>query len=169
MNKRTEGNLQIAFPVNTSFRKFDDKDRHLLNHCMKAVDFIVETDDRLLFIEFKDPDHPDAKPVQREKFADSFCSGRLNEDLKYKYRDSFLYEWASGNTGKPVYYWILLAMDNLTEADLLVQTEDLKRKLPLRGPASGAWVRQIVADCMIFNIKTWNRHLKDFPVSRIPD
>ena len=26
---------------------------------------------------------------------------------------------------------------------------------------------QIVADCMVFNIDTWNRHLPRFPLSRI--
>ena len=60
----TEGNLQIAFDNALRIRKFDD-DRHGLAHCMKAVDCIVEFDDRYLFIEIKDPDHPDARQADR--------------------------------------------------------------------------------------------------------
>ena len=167
MTTLTEGNLQITFPNDTNVRKFDDPESHGLSHCMKAVDFIVEDDNRVLFIEFKDPDHPRATNEDRGEFIESFRSGRLDEDLKYKYRDSFLYEWASDNAGKPVHYWILIGMDHLTEAELLARTDDLKGKLPLYGLRSGAWTRPICAGCTTFNIRTWNRILPDFPVERI--
>ena len=167
MTTLTEGNLQITFPPDASIRKFDNPESHGLTHCMKAVDFIVEDDDRVLFIEFKDPDHPRTKEKDRKKFVKSFKSERLIEILKYKYRDSFLYEWASGNAGKPIHYWILIGMDHLTETELLARTDDLKRKLPLCGPRSEAWTRPICEDCMMFNLETWNRSLPDFPVSRI--
>ena len=99
MTTLTEGNLRITFPGAMNVRKFDSPESHGLTHCMKAVDFIVEDDDRVLFIEFKDPDHPRATDEEKERFVESFRSGRLDEDLKYKYRDSLLYEWASGNVG----------------------------------------------------------------------
>ena len=167
MTTLTEGNLRITFPPGVNVRRFDNPEPHGLTHCMKAVDFLVEDDDRVLFIEFKDPDHPRATDKARKKFIKSFKSGGLDEDLKYKYRDSLLYEWASDNAGKPIHYWILIGMDHLTEAELLARTDDLKGKLPLCGPRSGAWTRPICAGCTIFNIRTWNRNLPDFPVSRI--
>ena len=167
MTTLTEGNLRITFPGNMNVRKFDDSKSHGLTHCMKAVDFIVENDERVLFIEFKDPDHPRARDKEKEKFIKRFRSGRLVDDLKYKYRDSFLYEWMNGNVRKPIYYWILIGMDRLTEPELLARTDDLKGKLPLCGPRSAAWTQPICAGCMIFNIGTWNRNLPDFPVSRI--
>ena len=167
MTTLTEGHLRITFPDNVNVRKFDDPKSHGLTHCMKAVDFIVEDDDRVLFIEFKDPDHPCSRDETRKEFMEKFSSGTLNEDLKCKYRDSFLYEWASGKAGKPVYYWILIGMERLTEADLMARTDDLERKLPLCGPRSKVWTQPIVADCKVFNIQTWNRHLPDFPVLRI--
>ena len=68
-------------------------------------------------------------------------SGRLDEDLKYKYRDSLLYEWASGNARKPIHYWILVGMDRLKEPELMTRTDALKGKLPLRGPRSEAWTQ----------------------------
>lgn len=167
MTTLTEGNLRITFPRTVDVRRFDDPESHGLAQYMKAVDFIVEDEERVQFIEFKDPGNPDARPQNRRRFVEGFRSGTLDEDLKYKYRDSFLYEWASGNTRKPIYYWILIGMDELTEAELLGRTDEIKRRLPLWGPRSGVWTRQIVADCMVFNIRTWNRYLPEFPVTRI--
>ena len=80
-----EGSLIIEIPDAISFRKFDDPS-HGLSHCMKALDFIVETKDRIIFIEIKDPP-PTGKYTP--KFIEELQSGRLDETLKYKYRDSF--------------------------------------------------------------------------------
>lgn len=160
-----EGTINIAFPDAVSVRKFDDE-MHGLSHCMKAVDFVVETKDRYIFIEVKDPQHPDGRHEDREKWVRRFLSGNIDEDFKYKYRDSFLYAWASDKAKKPIYYFILVALDTLTEADLIARTDDLKRKLPVEGPPSGVWKRKIVAGCAVFNMSCWNRLLTDYPVSR---
>ena len=100
MTTLTEGNLRITFPPAANVRKFDDESSHGLSHCMKAVDFIVELADRVLFIEIKDPEHPCARERNSSEFIDEFLDGKLDEDLKYKFRDSFLYEWACENTSK---------------------------------------------------------------------
>lgn len=167
MTTLREGNLQITFPKGAKTRRFDDPESHGLS-CMKAVDFIVEEVNRISFIELKDPDHPNAKQANRNIFIRDFLSGALDEDLKYKYRDTFLYQWASGSVGKPIYYWVIIALGKLTEAELSSRTEDLRRKLPLNGPPSRKWKRPIVTGCMVFNIATWNRHQPRFPLSRIP-
>ena len=135
---------------------------------MKAVDFIVEEDDRVSFIEIKDPENPQARGKGREDFIERFHSGELDEDLKYKYRDTFLYQWACGGIDKPIYYWVIIALEGLTEAELSARTDDLRRKLPLKGPSSEEWNRSIVAGCMVFNIETWNRRQPRFPLARIP-
>jgi hypothetical protein len=161
-----EGNPRIDFPAGTPARKFDDIS-HGLAHCMKAVDFIVELDDRYLFIEIKDPQHPDSKTADRNKWIRKFLLGSIDEEFKYKYRDSFLYAWASDQLKKPIHYYVIVAIDTLSEADLIARTDDLKRKLPLAGPASGVWKRNIVDGCAVFNIATWNKILPDYPLSRI--
>ena len=161
-----EGNLRITFPRNANVRKFDDPTTHGLS-CMKAVDFIVEESNRLWFMEFKDPEHPNATEKNKKEFTNRFKSGKLDDDLKYKYRDSFLYEWASERADKPIHYCVLIGIANLTGAELLTRMEELKRKLPLHGPLSGTWQRPIVARCAVFNIAAWNRSLPRFPVERI--
>jgi hypothetical protein len=161
-----EKGIAITFPSGTNVFKFDDETQHGLSHCMKAVDFIVELDTSVLYIEIKNPQHPDAQTKDRKRFTQKFTSGGLDEDLKYKYRDSFLYQWASGKTGKPVRYYVLIALDSLTESELLFRTEDLKRKLPVREP-SQHWPRPFVAGCAVFNIATWNNHFPNYLVTRI--
>ncbi len=162
----TEDDLQITINGAIQARKFDDAD-HGLTHCMKAVDFIVERSDCYLFIEFKDPQHPKAKEKDQRKFVQEFQSGQLDEDLKYKYRDSFLYEWAAGRADKPVDYLVLVALKSLTAAELIARTDELKRKLPLQGPQSGSWTRPIVRGCAVFNIASWNMRFPNYPVRRL--
>ena len=161
----TERTLQIDIADAISGRKFDGADHGLTS--MKAVDFIVELEDRYLFIELKDPDDPEAAPERRGRFLERLRSGGLDESLKYKYRDSFLYEWASGRADKPIDYFVLIALDSLEDGHLLTRTEALQRKLPKRGPSGRPWQREIVRGCGVFNVESWNRRFPLHPVSRV--
>lgn len=51
----------------------------------------------VLFIEIKDPPRHSLAHKETEKFILQFRSGNLDQELYYKYRDTFIYEWASGN------------------------------------------------------------------------
>ena len=159
-----EGDLQMTIDNALDARRFDGPE-HGLSHCMKAVDFVVELPDRIMYIEFKDPDHPQARYDSRQEFINDFTGRVLIEELKQKYRDSFLYEWATGRAGKPIHFAVLVAMSALTEDVLISKTEELTRELPVSGARS--WVRPIAHSCSIFNVDSWNLHLPDFPVTRI--
>ena len=136
---------------------------------MAAVDFVVEFADRYLFIEVKDPQQSPITPVSDAvRYHEQLRSGEIIEDLKYKYRDSFLYEWADGRADKPVYFYVLIALNLLGEAGLLNRKQALERALPLLGPGSTPWTRPIVGGCGIFNIASWNRTFPDYPARRLP-
>lgn len=167
MTLLTEDDLQIALPAGTVGRKFDDDATHGLSHCMKAVDFIVELEDRVLFVEFKDPEHPSAQQKDREKFIKRFLSGQIDGDLKTKFRDSFLYEWASGRVSKPIYYLVLIGASMLSDVDLLIRTDELNRQIPAMGPEDSPWKNPLVAGCAVMNLSAWNAALPQFPASRI--
>lgn len=167
MTVLVEEDLQITLPEGITARKFDDRANHGLSHCMQAVDFIVEQGDRMLFIEFKDPDHPVARHKDRSRFLGRFLSGALDNDLKTKYRDSFLYEWACGRASKPVYYLVLIGASTLSDAELLTRTDALKRQLPLSGPDGKAWKRPFVSGCAVLNLAAWNKAFPRFPANRI--
>ncbi len=163
----TEGNLQITINHEMNARKFDDPS-HGLSHCMRSVDFVIELDDCYQFIEIKDPQNPSAPTGTDTRYSQSLLSGGITEELKYKYRDSFLYEWASGRAGKPVDYMVLIALEQLAEPQLSTVSDMLQRNLPLRGPGSQTWPRPIVRSCGVFNIASWNRNFPDYPVRRLP-
>ena len=162
-----EGNLQITINGAISASKFDDEQTHLLSHCMKAVDFVVELTDCYLFIEIKDPQHPNAPERETNRFARSFLSGEIDDELKFKYRDSFLYQWADGCADKPIDYMVLIALDRLAPSNLLDRQTALQRMLPLQRPGQ-PWPRPIVRSCGVFNIASWNRTFPDYPVRRLP-
>ena len=163
----TEGNLQITINHEMDARRFDGHD-HGLSHCMRAVDFVVELNDCYQFIEIKDPQNPGAPAGTDVLYAQTLLSGGITEELKYKYRDSFLYEWALGRADKPVDYLVLIALEQLAEPQLSTVNDVLQRSLPLRGPGSQPWLRPIVRHCGVFNIASWNRSFPDYPVRRLP-
>ena len=168
MTRLQEGDLRIALPSSAKVSKFDDPATHGLSHCMKAVDFVVELEDRTLFLEVKDPDDPRAGSRDRRRWAARFKSDGLDQDLVQKYRDSFLYQWALGRVQKPIHYWVLVGLEQLTDADLLSRADALRRKLPIDVPTSTGWVRFPVAACHVFNANSWNRSLPaGYRVSRV--
>lgn len=162
-----EGDIQISFPDTVVCRRFDDESSHGLSHCMKAVDYIIELDDRIIFLEFKDPDNPKAKPEASGAFLAELSSGKIDADLKTKFPDSFLYELACGRTEKPIYFWVLIGAEKLDRGQLLTRTEALKRQLPVNGPAGKPWKNAFVAGCMVMNLAAWNKQLADFPAARM--
>ena len=164
----SERDLHISVVDAVDARRFDGKE-HGLSHCMKAVDFVVELQDRYLFIEIKDPPRDPVAKNDRKKWIRKLKAGRHDEELKYKYRDSFLYEWAAGRAGKPVHYLVLIALDTLDDAALLARQEELTRKLPRGIPKSATWTRPIAAGCGVFNIASWNRTFPHYPIERTSD
>jgi hypothetical protein len=163
-----EGGIQIEIPAALSWRKFDAPTTHGLTHCMKAADLIVELEDRILFIEIKDPSQAIGMADDAKKhFVDQLLSGHLDQDLAYKYRDSFLYEWAARRHAKPIYYLVLVAFERLTPADLLARTDALKRSLPRVAPKIADWKRPIVNGCLVLSLSAWNDEFPEYPAQRV--
>ena len=161
----TDGNLEISITDAVNARKFDD-DSHGLSHCMKAVDFIIELPDRYLFIEFKDPENPNIPDQYRASAVQNLRDSELDEELKYKFRDTFIYEWAAGRADKPVDYFVLIAVN---DRPLLSRRLDLlERNLPQKLPPSVAWIQPIVHRCGVFNVDDWNAEFPEYPVRRLP-
>lgn len=161
----TEDNLQVTFNSVVCARKFDDSG-HGLSHCMKAVDFVIELPNRYLFIEFKDPENPNIPTSHRAAAIQNLQKSKFDEDLKYKFRDTFLYEWAAGRADKFVDYFVLIAVED--KPLLSRRLEALERNLPVKLPASVTWTRPIVDRCGVFNIADWNATFPDYPVTRLP-
>lgn len=167
MKKFIEGCIEFDFSNALNAKKFDNKDEHKLSHCMKAVDFIVETDQEIYFIEVKDPDHFNSTPESRKGFIKNLKSDKFDNSIVQKYRDSFLYEWAADNIPqKEIYYILLLEMKSLDPALLLNRNNSIKAKLPVSGPAN-IWKRRIVDGFLLLNMDRWNKHFPNWRVARI--
>ena len=129
----------------------------------------MEFDDRYVFIELKDPQDPNVPEERRLEIVEEFRRRNINNELSYKYRDSFLYEWASGRADKPVQYIVLIAVDDMQSGDLAVRTSALQRDLPVSGPHGNAWNRPFVSECAVFNIESWNRQFPMYQISRLSE
>ena len=168
MTSLVEGNLRITLPRAVRARKFDDSAHGLLHRHMKAVDFVIEMNDRLLYLEVKDPEHPRARTEQSEDFIANFLAAEIDDDLVHKFRDSLLYEWACEAVDKPIHYWVIVAIERLSAPELSGRSDDLKRKLPVAETVPKRWKRRIVEDCRVFNIRSWNEALpKGYSLERL--
>ena len=162
-----EGDLRITAAGSSSLRKFDDPGTHQALGPMKAVDFIIERPTDLIFLEMKDPDNPSATSEDRRRFRMDMLSERLDQDLKYKFRDSFLYEWASERATKQITFVVLIELSSLTPAELMARTDLLRRKLPASAAAPEGWSRYFLEDCIVVNIAEWNKQFPGLPIERI--
>lgn len=160
-----EKNIMFSCPDGTNIIKFDGDEidpKHGLSHCMKAVDFIIEEEKQLIYIEIKDPEQTDSNAD-----IDYYKSRKIIPNLYKKYRDSFLYNYGLNRTNKPIIYCALICIDSLTGSELIFLTDELKRSIPYKGPENCRWINELVQDCHVFNIDAWNKKFSHFPVKRI--
>lgn len=172
-----EGTRRFDFTQAQDARRFDDAS-HGLSHCMKAVDFIVESQKHILLIEVKDFEAPqllqqaqqNPKVAQKiQKNLQALKSGQWTLSIfVQKLRDTLLYEWATQELDftappKPVLYCVILISSRLDAATLSAEQQRLQRLLPLVGPKNKPW-RQMIKNCLVFNLDSWNQHFPQFPV-----
>ena len=158
----TEGDLQLAVPDGLQGGRFDGP-QYDASHCMKAVDFVLEAQDHDLFVELKDPQHPNAPPAS----PDDYLGRALVNELVGKFRDTFLYRWARCQVTKPIYYYVVVAIESLTAGQLAVQTDIVRRRLPVRAAMPGSWDKALVEEFALLNVAAWNRNFPAFSLSRL--
>lgn len=176
----SERSIVFDFSRAVNARRFDDH-LHGLSHCMKAVDFVVETDRRILLLEVKDFEDPDAQEIavvrphvaaQLQEDLEDFRQGRWTQSVfVQKCRDTLLYSWGTQQIDftdppKPIFYCVVIGLSNLQTAELLAEQDRLLRQIPLVVPEGIPW-RNFIQGCAVFNLESWNRVWgADFPVSR---
>lgn len=167
--KLRERDLEIDFTDAVDAIVFDQMKSKLPNYHgiaeMHRVDFVVELDQAIVFVEIKDPDNPKAQAKGLEKFHAGLNDGTLSSTFAAKFLDSFIYRWAEDRLDKPVYYLNLVTL----ETELLPNfSDEIERNLPPMGKAVPRWKRQLAENCQVFNIQTWNENFPKWPVVRLP-
>ena len=165
--KLKERDIEINFTNAIDGLIFDQMQSHLPDFHgigeMHRVDFIVEFDEAIVFVEIKDPGNPKAQSEGLEKFHTELNNGTLSTTFMAKFIDSFLYRWAEDKITKPVFYINLVTLDT----ELLPSfSDEIAKKLPPMGKSLPRWKRQLVENCQVFNIETWNENFPKWPVTR---
>lgn len=117
---------------------------------MKAVDVMAEYDSEYLFIEVKDFYNPKTNnPTQPDP--------DLLNDLKYKYRDSYLYQLAHGKVDKPIYY--ICVLEHLDHAMMLHFSKCLGKVIPDRNNLPAGWKLPFLESAIVVSKSKWNQTL----------
>lgn len=132
---------------------------------MHRVDFVVELEEAILFVEVKDPGNPKARAEGLAKFHGELQDGTLSETFAAKFIDTFLYRWAEECLHKPVHYVSLVTLED--SALLPNFSDEIARKLPPMGKAVPRWKRQLAENCQVFNIDLWNASFPKWPAARV--
>lgn len=98
---------------------------------LSAVEFIVETKDKYLFIEVKYPDNPKARPEAIRQFVSDMSSDKFHVKIVAKLKDSLLKELAKGNRFlKPIEYILFLEYKEFNTAQQRIIFERVNSCLP---------------------------------------
>lgn len=166
--KLAERDLEFDFTDAIDGLIFDQMKKAMPNYHgigdMHRVDFIVELDEALLFVEVKDPSNPLAQAEGLAKFHAELNDGTLSRTFATKFMDSFVYRWAEDKIHKPIHYISLVTLES---ALLLNLSDEITKKLPPIGKPVERWQRAFIENCQVFNIETWNENFPKWPVTRL--
>ena len=131
---------------------------------MKRVDFIIEGDEEVTFLEVKDPDMPGARDP--EKLLQDLKKDILIPELAGKYRDSLLFSFLRGGYDKPIKYIVLLSMASLDDALILRKIDELRFAIPL---TNSQWRQNSAYSCVILKLGAYKQAFGDQSVWRASD
>lgn len=132
---------------------------------MHRVDFVVELEKAILFVEVKDPGNPKAQAEGLAKFHGELQDGTLSDTFAAKFIDTFLYRWAEDCLNKPVHY---VSLVTLGDSSLLPNfSDEIAKKLPPMGKSVPRWQRQLAENCQVFNIDLCNQSFPKWPATRV--
>ena len=167
--KLRERDLEIDFTDAIDAIVFDqmkaDKPGYYGVGQMHRVDFVVELEKAILFVEVKDPGNPKAQAEGLAKFHGELQDGTLSDTFAAKFIDTFLYRWAEDCLNKPVHY---VSLVTLGDSSLLPNfSDEIAKKLPPMGKSVPRWQRQLAENCQVFNIDLWNQSFPKWPATRV--
>lgn len=150
-----------------SARLFDDEIKAISHTKIKSVDLIIEFETEYWFVEFKNLDNPTPRGRDRtpEEAAEEFAAKKLDDDLRQKFKDTWLFELGSGRGQKPVSYFVVAGARHMESALLLRRTDALKKWWPFcQNSQCQVWPPERVIPCEVHNVETWNQLYPQCPI-----
>jgi len=150
--------------------KFDQQDhQHAEFHDlanMPRVDFLVELDNEIYFIELKDTNIPDAADKGGATFMKKIADGRVERSLAEKYLYTFFFRWAENQLNKTVHFVCLITLE---DPMVNILADDLSHALRHLLKSSKRWSRHPLASCQIHNLQSWKETFPEWPIRRLSD
>jgi hypothetical protein len=170
MNDRyfREGRFSFDFEKSLSASKAD---LPYLNG-LGGVDFVVELEDRFIFVEVKDLDNKRVPSNERLEWIEKLKITKDNpflNDLGVKFKDTVLRKWAKNvELDKPVYYIIILQFDAIDALQKTKLAEDLSGKLPTCINEKYGFCKNLqIKRREILSVEEWQDKYSEFPVKEV--
>ena len=134
---------------------------------LSDVDFIIENADKIIFVEYKNSNIPDAsKP---EAFEEKLKDDQHYIKIARKYYDSIIYLMACENP-KPFEYIYILEADIADIVNRKMIAAKIKRKLPFELQQEDTEIkRELIRDFHVVNIDEWNHKFPDYQIRLIAE
>ena len=103
----------------------------IMYHDLPALDFVVEMDECILFIEVKNPDHPNATAQSRKAFMKDLYDNVYPYLISDKFKNELLRTWSRGGEfSKPILCVFILAFRLFSKTDRARLQEKIYNRLP---------------------------------------
>lgn len=126
---------------------------------LSLVDFVVECDDRYIFVET-------AEGLTGEDARDAMKSDFLCCDLARKYRDSLFFYSFGGRPAKSVEYAVFYANGEVDGVLLSALQDELRRRIPTSHPL---WRSDSAEACFVMNVHRWKKRYGDDSIRQLGD
>lgn len=133
---------------------------------LSDVDFIAETDEEIIFVEYKNSKisgavNPDAFKPSEDKYINK---------IAYKFYDSLIYILACGYKKSHKYIYILEYPKGDSTTRRLIRNK-IAAKLPFRLQSDNYIKNQLISDFKVLSIDEWNNDpsYNKFPISLISE
>lgn len=159
-----EKRLQFTFPC-IAAEKGDEPQLNGLG----GVDFVVETENKFLFIEVKDLENPGVPTTERVKWRQRLLYDKDNPfliELGLKFKDTILRRWGRElSFDKPIHYIVLLEFNALDSRQKEKLTADLSGQLPMTITQKHGFTRNIrIKHREILSIADWQKKYREYTI-----
>lgn len=135
-----------------------------IGNALNDVDFIAETDNEFILIEYKSTEIENAE--NPEAFNEKFKNGKFQESIIKKYYGSVFYLLACGKK-KPISFYAVIESrlmdDNITRKRA---EASIKKSLPFDLQEKAEISITLISEFKILSISEWNERYPMFPLER---